>query len=346
MTLPRTYDLHCHYFPPDMPRWSQKFRSQYDYFWLDIPQSTGCGTCAWMMKGAERFRSLSDSRLWEPEAYAELQGELGIDVLTLSPTPQNFYYDAPAERTAEIARFQNESIAALQQKFPERFLGLGTVPLQDPDLACIEIEYCMKALGLCGVEIATSCAGFDLADEKFFSFFKRASDLGAAIFVHPWYMPTPERLQPPGRDRQGWGNWLLAMPSETAIAMFQLCISGLLDRLPNLRIGFAHGGGSFPWLLSRMTHGLQVRPEYFPEQTSFERFARSVYYDSHLCGEHELQHLVRVAGAERVFAGSDWPYPLGDSNVLNFIRGSLNAQDAMQVLSHTPEDFLGLSTKT
>lgn len=328
-----------------MPRWSEKFGGTQKYFWIQQEQSKpACASCAWMMEGNEKFRSLSDSKLWEPEAYIEKQIARGIDVMALSPTPQTFYYGADPAHAREIAAFQNDQIARLQQDFPKNFCGLGTVPLQDTEMACRELERCVKELRLPGVEIATSCRGEDLAATKFFPFFEAAAKFGACIFVHPWYMPNSERLQPSGKEGEGWGNWLVGMPTETTTAMFKLCLAGLMEKLPELRIGFAHGGGSFAWLLERMKHGAAVRPEYFPAGIDFEKFARSVYFDSHVCGIRELRHLIEVVGPKRVMAGSDWPYPLGVENLKQFIDGLGDAALAKQILTGTPRDFLGLNS--
>lgn len=337
------YDVHCHYFPGSMPRWAEKFGNYHPFFWLDRKKRPGCAHCAWMMKGTEKFRSLADSRLWEPEAYLEQRQSQGIDVMALSPTPQNFYYDAKPAHTLEIARYQNDEIAGLQQRFPGSFCGLGTVPLQDTELACEELIRCKQSLGLAGVEIATSCQGLDLADPRFLPFFETAEKTAACVFVHPWYMPSPDRLQPPGVDRSGWGNWLLGMPSETAIAMFRLCLSGLIKKLPGLRIGFAHGGGSFAFLLDRMKHGAAVRPEYFPADIDFELFSKSVYYDSHTCSTATLRFLIETVGADRIMAGSDWPYPLGESDVRASVQGIGNDEALTRILCSTPRTFLGLS---
>lgn len=336
------YDLHCHYFPASMPRWAEKYGTYHDFFWLDTNHAAGCAHCAWMMKGNEQFRSLSDSRLWEPEAYLEQQSQQGIDVMALSPTPQNFYYDAKSEHTHDIARFQNDAIALLQQQHPTSFYGLGTVALQDTDRACLELTRCMNELGLAGVEIATSCCGEDLDTERLLPFFETAESLGASLFVHPWYMPSAERLQPSGATRSGWGNWLLGMPQETAIAMFKLSRASLHTRFPNLRIAFAHGGGSFIWLLERMIHGACVRPEYFPEDIDFASFSRFAYYDSHTCSTESLKLLINTVGAQRVMAGSDWPYPLGVADLCQEISLLEDPALIKQILTDTPRAFLGL----
>lgn len=327
------YDLHCHYFPGDMPRWAEKFVSDYPFFWIRNSQA-GCASCAMMMRGAAEFRSLADSRLWEPERYLEQQLSRGIEVMVLSPTPQNFYYDAPVEQALEISRFQNDSIARLQSQYPKRFKGLGTVPLQEPDIACRELERCVNELGLYGIEIGTSCCGEDLSEPRFFQIFEAAARWNACVFVHPWYFPHQDRLS------AGWGNWMLSMPFETATAIFKLALTRITERLPTLRIGFAHGGGSFVWLLDRIVHGATVRPEYFPEGVDFEKFSRSIFYDSHVCSTLNLKYLVERVGADQVMAGSDWPYPLGETDLYQFVSSLADQATARTILVDTPLRFL------
>ena len=329
------YDLHCHYFPGNMPNWAKRFASKDPYFWIRH-SAEGCAHCAMMMRGDEEFRSLSDDRLWAPEKYIENQLERGIQMMALSPTPQNFYYDGKPEETLEIARFQNDSIAQLQQSHPDHFIGLGTVPLQDPELACQELERCVKELGFAGVEIATTCGGSDLDEEKFFVFFETAERLDACIFVHPWYFPNAQRLG------KAWGNWMLTMPFETATAMYKLAIAQINIKLPKLRIGFAHGGGSFAWLHDRMVHGANVRPEYYPDSIDFESFIKSIYIDSHVCSTRNLKHLIEIVGSNRVMAGSDWPYPLGMEDLSSFISALEDPRLIKQILIDTPREFLGL----
>ncbi len=331
------YDLHCHYFPGDMPRWAEKFVSDYPFFWIRHGEA-GCASCAMMMRGMKEFRSLGDSRLWEPERYLEQQLGRGIEVMALSPTPQNFYYDAPVHQALEIARFQNDAIARLQSQHPKNFRGLGTVPLQEPELACRELERCVQELGLCGIEIGSSCCGEDLSEARFFQVFETAARCNACVFVHPWYFPQEDRLS------AGWGNWMLAMPFETATAIFKLGLARITERLPSLRIGFAHGGGSFAWLLDRIVHGVAVRPEYFPQDIDFEKFSRSIFYDSHVCSTLNLKYLIEKVGADQIMAGSDWPYPLGEADLRQFITSLNDPTTARTILVDTPSRFLGGSS--
>jgi aminocarboxymuconate-semialdehyde decarboxylase len=331
-------DVHAHYFPATMPRWAERFpKAQNDFYWIR-KNAVGACPCATMMCGSKEFRPLDDSKLWEPERYLDEQAARGIWAMALSPTPQNFYYEALPEHTLEIARYQNDQIADLQRRFPGRFFGLGTIPLQDSARACGEITRCIKELGLSGIEIATTCNGKDLSDPEFFSVFETTAALGACVFVHPWYFPQSNRFA------SNWGQWLLTMPEETTAAMFKLCCAELLKKLPTLRIGFAHGGGNFAWLLPRMEHGIKVRPDLFTSPTiNFLEFAKSVFYDSHLCSSAQLQLLVETVGAERVMAGSDWPYVLGEKDLAKSITDTFRDSETTQkLLVETPRTFLGI----
>jgi len=337
-TITDGVDVHAHFFPAQMPKWAERFPGAKNPFYWIRQNSVGSCTCATMMCGGNEFRPLTDSKLWEPERYLDEQARRGISAMALSPTPQNFYYEAEPLHTAEIAAFQNDALADLQSRFPKRFYGLGTIPLQDPDLACRELGRCLTTLSLRGIEIATSCNGQDLSDSKFFPVFELAEKLGACVFVHPWYFPQNDRFA------ANWGQWLLTMPEETTAAMFKLCCAGILEKLPKLRLGFAHGGGNFAWLLPRMEHGSSVRPDLFQRSTlNFRAFAKSVYYDSHLCGAEQLRLLVETVGANRVMAGSDWPYVLGEKDLKKSICEAFYDVDvARKLLVETPRAFLGI----
>src|SRR5207237_1862473 len=146
-------------------------------------------------------------------------------------------------------------IASLGREHPRRFVGLGTLPMQAPELAARELSRCVRELGFAGVQIGSHVAQWNLSDPALFPVFAQAAELGAAVFVHPWDMMGQERMQ------KYWLPWLVGMPAETALAICSLIFGGVLERLPRLRIAFAHGGGAFPGTLGRIEHGYFARPD-------------------------------------------------------------------------------------
>ena len=150
------------------------------------------------------------------------------------------------------------------------------MPLQSPTLAIQEMERCVEQLGLQGVQIGSHCEGWNLDAPELFPFFEAAADLGAAILVHPWDMMGRETMP------KYWLPWLVGMPAEQSRAACCLIFGGVLERLPSLKVCFAHGGGSFPYTIGRIEHGFRMRPDLVATDNARnprEYFGR-IYFDS------------------------------------------------------------------
>src|SRR5260370_7682750 len=169
-----------------------------------------------------------------------------------------FSYWARPEHTHDLARMLNDHLAEVVQSNPRRFVALGTLPLQAPDLAIAELDRCVKKRGFPGVQIGTHVNDWNLNHAALFPIFRRAEQLGAAIFVHPWEMLGRERMQ------DYWLAWLVGMPAETCLAICSLIFGGVLERLPNLRFCFAHGGGSFPGTIGPTENRFSMPPAFSP----------------------------------------------------------------------------------
>src|SRR5262249_45151636 len=176
-----------------------------------------------------------------------------VHVQVLSTVPVMFSYWAKPQDTLDLSRLLNDHLADVVREHPRRFAGLGTLPMQAPDLAVRELERCVGDLGLSGVQIGSHVNGRNLDDPSVFPVFEAAQELGVAVFVHPWDMLGKERLA------KYWLGWLVGMPAETAVAICSVLFGGVLERLPRLKICFAHGGGAFPGILGRVEHGYLCR---------------------------------------------------------------------------------------
>jgi aminocarboxymuconate-semialdehyde decarboxylase len=292
-----------------------------------------------MMVGDACFREISDNT-WDPLRRLEDCERHKVTVQVLSTVPVMFCYWAKPADGLDLSRLLNDHIAAVVRDHPSRFAGLGTLPLQDPDLAIGELERCVRVLGLCGIQIGTHVNGKNLDHPSLFPVFRRAAELGAAVFVHPWDMLGKERMT------RYWLPWLVGMPAEAALAICSLIFSGVLERLPDLRIGFAHGGGSFPGTLGRIQRGFDSRPDLVavdnavPPRSYLGRF----YLDTLVHDPEMLRHLLRLAGPERVALGSDYPFPLGEpvpGRIVDEIQElSQSARD--RLLWGTALEFLGV----
>ena len=242
--------------------------------------------------------------------------------------------------THDLSRLLNDDIAEIVRANPGRFVGLGTLPLQAPELALREMERCVRELGLCGVEIGSHANDWNLDHPALFPVFDAAQELGAAVFIHPW-----EVL---GRERMGkfWLAWLVGMPAETALAICSMIFGGVLERLPRLRVAFAHGG-AFPGTVGRIEHGFEVRPDLcaIDNDRNARNYLGKFYVDS-------LVHDATPCGHPRLFgerawrSGSDYPFPLGEERPGSLIESAtwLNDKTRARLLAGTALEWLGLET--
>lgn len=327
--MPRKIDLHTHVLPKEWP----DLEARYGYPGFVRLEHHRAG-CARMIVGGSVFREIGDN-CWDPVKRLAECDAAGVDVQVLSTVPVMFSYWAKPAHGLELSWILNDHLASIAARWPSRFLGLGTIPLQDPDLAVRELERCVVDLGLSGVQIGSNVNGRNLDDPALFPVFERAAELGAAVFVHPWEMVGRERMP------RYWLPWLVGMPAETTIAICSVIFGGVLERLPSLRIGFAHGGGSFPGTFGRIRHGFAARPDLVP--CAPESYLGRFYVDSLVHDPEALRLLIRLVGAERIALGSDYPFPLGEDVPGAMIEsmGDLDPAVRARLLAGTAMEFLG-----
>ena len=295
-------DVHTHILPKEIPDWKQRFG--YGGF-VRLEHHQPC--CARMLKDDGSFFREVEDNVWSAERRIEECSDFGVDVQVLSTVPVMFSYWAKARDGLEVAVFLNDGIAEIVQKFPKKFVGLGTVPMQDTRLAIQELERC-KQIGLVGVQIGTNVNQLNLGEAQFSEFYAACENLGMAIFVHPWEMMGEREMQ------KYWLPWLVGMPAETSRAICSLIFSGVLERLPNLRVCFAHGGGSFPYTLGRIEHGFKIRPDLcaVDNPQNPRNYLGKFWLDSLVHDAAMLEYLMKLVGAEKVALGTDYPFPLGE----------------------------------
>ncbi|PWJ42113.1 amidohydrolase family protein [Sediminitomix flava] len=327
-------DIHTHIMPEKMPKWAEKFG--YGGF-ISLDHHKPC--CARMMKDDHFFREVQDN-CWDPEARLKDCHHHSIDVQVLSTIPVLFNYWAKPKDCLEVSRFLNDHIASIVADYPDRFIGLGTVPLQDPDLAIKEMERCIKELGMAGIEIGSHVNGWNLDHEKLFPFFEAAEELGASLFVHPWDMMGQEKMP------KYWLPWLVGMPAETSLAICSMIFGGVFERLPKLKVAFAHGGGSFPATIGRIEHGYNVRPDLCAVDNPInpKEYLGKFYLDSLVHDPQMLRYIVDLMGADRIALGTDYPFPLGELEPGKLIESmdDFSPELKRQLLSGTALDWLGL----
>eukprot|EP01111_Echinosteliopsis_oligospora_P007039 TRINITY_DN2159_c0_g1_i1.p1 TRINITY_DN2159_c0_g1~~TRINITY_DN2159_c0_g1_i1.p1 ORF type:complete len:301 (-),score=66.99 TRINITY_DN2159_c0_g1_i1:113-1015(-) len=293
-----------------------------------------------MMLNGRCFREI-DENCYNPDARIPECDRHGVDVQVLSTVPVMFAYWAQPQDTLDLAQYLNDHISQVVSENPKRYVGLGTLPMQDPELACQELRRCMEDLGLAGIQIGTHVNGKNLDHPDLFPIFQEAERLGAAVFVHPWDMLAKERMT------DYWLPWLVGMPTETAIAICSVIMGGVLERLPKLRIAFAHGGGSFPQLIGRIQHGFDVRPDLcaVKNTTPPKEYLGKFWLDSLVHDPALLQSLVKLVGANRICLGSDYPFPLGEDVPGKMIKEDegLDSKTKEMILCDNALEFLGIT---
>ncbi|MCB9072786.1 MAG: amidohydrolase [Bdellovibrionaceae bacterium] len=331
-------DIHTHILPKELPDWKSVLG--YGGF-IRLDHHKSCGA-RMLRDDGTFFREIGDN-CWDPQVRIKDCDAVGVQVQVLSTVPVMFNYWTKAEHGYDISRFLNDHIAQVCARFPKRFVGLGTIPLQDPTLAIHELERCVKTLGLKGVQIGTHVNGMNLDSQELFDVFSVAQDLGAALFVHPWDMLGHDRM------KNYWLPWLVGMPTELAIAISSLIFGGVLEKLPRLKIAFAHGGGAFPGILGRLEHGFHARPDLVAvhNDKSPTEYLQKIYVDSLVHDAAALKYLIEIFGANRIALGTDYPFPLGEMNPGELILSlqEFSTTTKARLLSGTALEWLGMTEK-
>ena len=325
-------DIHTHIIPEHIPDWAKKF-GYGEFIRLDHHKSC----CARMLKGDKFFREI-ESNCWDAEVRMSECDEHGVHVQALSTIPVMFSYWANAKDCLEISMFLNDHIAEIVNKHPKRFVGLGTIPLQDPQLAIAELERCMK-MGMRGVQIGSHVNDWNLNEPEMFVFFEAAEKLGASIFVHPWDMMGQEKMN------RYWLPWLVGMPAETSLAICSMIFGGIFERLPDLKVAFAHGGGSFPATVGRIEHGFNCRPDLvaIDNNVNPREYIGKFYLDALVHDESMLRFIVDLMGADKIALGTDYPFPLGELSPGKLIEETdFDSETKAALLHGSALDWLGM----
>lgn len=295
-------DIHTHIIPKNLPRWADKY-GYGGFIQLDHHKAG----CARMMRDDEFFREIQEN-CWDEAVRLKECDAHKVDVQVLSTIPVMFHYWAKPKDCLDTARFLNDHIAGIVQRYPKRFIGLGTIPMQHAELAVKEMERCKK-IGLRGIEIGSNINDLNLNEKQFFPIYAAAEALEMSVFVHPWNMVGAKQMA------QYWLPWLVGMPAETSRAICSMIFGGVFERFPKLRVAFAHGGGAFPSGIGRIERGFNVRPDLtaIDNNVNPRAYIGKFYIDSLVHDKAFLKYLVENMGAETICLGSDYPFPLGEA---------------------------------
>jgi aminocarboxymuconate-semialdehyde decarboxylase len=304
-------DVHCHYLNPVVNQKTAHLNAaQYDPTVIFANELTNQTNVKQMKDRAPKLMGI-DVRLKDMD-------RMGVDIQVVAPAPYHYFYFTEAGYGAELAREVNEGIANVVAQHPDRFVGMGSVPLQNAELAVQELEYCVKKLGLRGVEINTNVNGLNLTDpslglEKFFA---KANELGIVVFMHPLGYTQGERL------RNHYFNNVIGNPLDTTVAISHLIFDGVVARYPKIKFLAAHGGGFLAHYWARMDHAWRARPD---TRTVIKKkpssYLEKFYFDSITFDPRMLKQLIDRYGAEHVMLGTDYPYDMGEDDPRGLIAG-------------------------
>jgi aminocarboxymuconate-semialdehyde decarboxylase len=324
-------DVHTHIVPEKFPPYAGKGR---DVPWPSMAEAHACHKH--VMISGKVYRTVSDG-CWSTGRRIDDMGAMRVTRQVLSPMPELLSYWLPLDDAKSLIRYLNDTIASMVAVAPQRFVGLGAVPLQDVDAAVRELEYC-RTLGFAGVEIASHVNGTSIGDPRYEPFFAACEQSGAAIFVHALRPAGLERIVGPFSEQA------VCFPGDIGLACASMITGGIGARHPRLRIAFSHGGGVMSILLARLVRGWNVLPkakETLPESPAVT--ARRFYYDHLVFDPANVRHLVATFGESQILLGSDYPFAMGDPQPVKTLEAAeLGAATLAAISSANAKRFLGL----
>jgi aminocarboxymuconate-semialdehyde decarboxylase len=326
-------DTHTHIIPKKLPNWAEKF-GYGDFIYLQHHKKG----FAKMMRGNQFFREIKENA-WNPNLRIEEYAKFNTQVQVVCTIPVMFSYWAKPLDCLDVSKFLNDHIADLVEKYPKNYVGLGTVPMQDTELAINELERCKK-IGLLGIQIGSNINDLNLNEERFFPIFEACEKLSMAVLVHPWNMMGMKSMQ------RYWLPWLVGMPAETSRAICSMIFGGIFEKLPSLRVNFAHAGGSFLGTIGRIEHGFLCRPDLvaIDNPVNPRNYLGKFWVD---CITHDplmLEYVLKLQGSKHITLGSDYPFPLGDLEIGRFIEEmTIDPSVKEDIFCNAPLNWLGIT---
>jgi aminocarboxymuconate-semialdehyde decarboxylase len=304
-------DSHTHILPKKMPNWTEKF-GYGDFIYLQHHRKGFAN----MMRGNQFFREIKEN-CWNPELRIKEYEKYDTQVQVVCTIPVMFSYWAKPADCLDLSKYLNDHLGKLVIKYPKQYVGLGTLPMQDTELAVEELKRCKK-IGLHGIQIGSNINDENLNEERFFPVFEACEKLGMAVLVHPWNMMGEKSMS------RYWLPWLVGMPAETSRAVCSMIFGGIFERLPGLRVNFAHAGGSFLPTIGRIQQGFDCRPDLVAIDNPIDpkKYLGKFWVDSITHDLLMLEYVIKMVGSNRITLGSDYPFPLGDLEIGKFIEDS------------------------
>src|SRR6266436_6297101 len=327
-----TIDIHCHVRSDKAAAMVEDHAAVSQWF-----LETAASPQSQAQNRANGERTVEQGR--SPEQRIADMDLMGIDIQAISPAPRQTYYGADADLGLATSRACNDFIAEICGKYPDRFVGLGTVPFQAPDLAIAELERLHKSLGFRGIEIMTHVAGEALSADRFRKIFARCEELGLVVFMHP------DGFTEAGRFADHYFANVIGNPLDSTVALHHLIFGGVLRDYPNLKLVAAHGGGFLPAYSGRIDHAASARPDCCEQLHRMPTtYLKRLYFDALVYTHHQLHYLVEEYGADHILMGTDYPADMGETDPVGFIEGAARLDDATRraILGGNAARLLGL----
>lgn len=316
-------DTHTHIIPDHLPNWSREFG--YGQFIHLDHHRTGF---ARMMQGEQFFREI-ESNCWDAKLRINEYAKYNTQVQVVCTIPVLFSYWAKPEHTLRVSEFLNDHIAMIVEEHPKNYVGLATLPMNDIPMAIAELERAKK-IGFRGIQIGSNINGTNLSDEKFLPLWRACENLGMCVLIHPWEMMGENDM------KKYWLPWLVGMPAETTRAICSLIFSGVIEKFPKLRFLFAHAGGSFIPTLGRIEHGFNCRPDLvaLDNNVAPSHYLNRFWIDSATHDADLLRYIMTKQSTKKIALGTDYPFPLGDLHIGQFIEEMQLEQSDLDNIMH------------
>ncbi len=329
-------DIHTHIIPHDLNDITKHFTDNRFLKLRNLKQSS-----ADLYRENSFFRKI-ECNCWNPIERSNEMIHSNVNMQVLSTIPVLFSYWANPLECLELSRYINDHMSETVRLYPNNFFGLGTIPMQKTDFAINEMDRCINDLKLHGIEIGTNINGDNLSEKKYEPIFEHAEKINCPIFVHPWEVMGENSIS------KYWLPWLVGMPAEISRAICSLIFGGILEKYPNLKIAFAHGGGSFPYTIGRIDKGFTARPDLCAIDNNVlpSHYLQNFYIDSLTHSMEAFKYLINTIGYKKIALGTDFPFPLGESEPGKLIE-TMNLSDKIKkrIYSGTAFEWLGIDEK-
>ena len=324
-------DLHAHFIPRDLLDMTDRDGQKHGY----TIEKDASGREV-LMTGSSFRSTVAD--MCDLEKRIQYMDKIGLDMEVISVAPPHIFYEVNAEDSLSFAQRYNSGIAEVVRAYPDRFLGMATVPLQDISKAVIELERAVRELGLKAVEILSNINGKNMDEPELWPFYEKAQELDIPIYVHPGNVAGADRM------RKYWLVNLVGYPLDTSLAIASVIFGGVLESFPRLKFLFSHAGGYAPFIRGRWEHGYEFVDVCHSIPKPPSEYFKLLYFDTIIHYDHALTYLVDTVGVDKVILGSDYPFDMGDMDPVAVVHDAtgISAADKERILEHNSAALLNL----